>query len=165
LRGISYRRAALLFIALAFSRGGPAAQADEQPTTLTAQEVAVRVEQAGKDPVRLLEVAALAGAKEARMLRLQVKKLLAERNRPAPPEESEQFARRLLMVLPQAARTPAEVQEVLGTPKQTARQILYRRYLEQWHYDAPLPLCVVFECRRGQEPRLQSVLPAPAWKP
>ena len=42
---------------------------------------------------------------------------------------------------------------------------LYRRYVEQWLYDDPLPLCVVFDCVRGEEPSLQTVHPLGTTKP
>ncbi len=132
---------------------------------LTAQEVAVRREKAGDDPVQLLDLAGLADAKDAARLREQVKQLLLDRKRVAGPEELDALARRLAVVLPTATRSPAEVQEVLGPPRSTARQILYRRYVEQWHYDSPLSLCVVFDARKGQEPRLQTVHVTGAGKP
>ena len=61
--------------------------------------------------------------------------------------------RRQLLDLP-----PARVSALLGKPKTVARQILYRRYLEQWTYDRPVPLRLLFHCPRGQEPRLLAVL-------
>jgi len=61
-------------------------------------------------------------------------------------------ATRRLLDLP-----PARVRELLGPPKSVARQILYRRYLEQWTYDQPAALRVVFHCPKGQEPRLKEV--------
>jgi hypothetical protein len=156
---------AILFAAVAWLAAGWAdARPDDKPPKLTPQEAAARIEQAGKDPSLLLEVAALADDKEAKTIRQQVKGLLRERKR-AAPEDLDKLARRLTSVLPLAARTPKEIEEVLGPPAQTARQILYRRYLEQWHYEEPLPLCVVFDCLKGQEPRLLNVLLVPAGKP
>jgi hypothetical protein len=52
---------------------------------------------------------------------------------------------------------PARVRDLLGRPKSAARQILYRRYLEQWTYDRPVAFGVVFEGLKGQEPRLRAV--------
>jgi hypothetical protein len=53
--------------------------------------------------------------------------------------------------------TPTEMTKLLGPPKRKARQILYRRYLEQWIYDSPIPLCVTFNCPRGQDPVVLTV--------
>jgi len=55
--------------------------------------------------------------------------------------------------------SPDQVRDLLGPPQRVARQILYQRYLEQWVYDAPFDLRVEFECRRGQQPQVQSVQP------
>ena len=64
-----------------------------------------------------------------------------------------------------AARTQAEVTEVLGERKRISRQVLYRRSIEQWHYDTPLSLCVVLEAAKGQIPRVQNVLVPGVTKP
>jgi hypothetical protein len=53
----------------------------------------------------------------------------------------------------------ATVRKLLGPPKRTARQILYRRYLEQWVYDAPNAVRIEFDCVRGQEPQILTVQP------
>jgi hypothetical protein len=52
--------------------------------------------------------------------------------------------------------TPVQVRQLVGAPKQTARQILYHRYREQWLYEATLPVRLTFDCRRGQKPQLLS---------
>lgn len=52
--------------------------------------------------------------------------------------------------------TAQAVQQLLDRPQRVARQILYRRYLEQWTYEATGVL-VEFDCILGQEPRVQSV--------
>jgi hypothetical protein len=121
---------------------------------LTAQEVAVREEKAGQDPALLLEVAALADAPTARRLRKLVGRLLQ-----LPPADAKRLAGRVAAVLPRAAATPDELEEVLGRPRAIARQILYRRAVEQWHYDSPLPLVAVFDRPRLQDGRLRTVLP------
>src|SRR4051794_28239878 len=51
----------------------------------------------------------------------------------------------------------AEVRQKLGSPRQTARQILYGRYLEQWTYDVPLPVRIEFDWRKGQERQILTV--------
>src|SRR5262249_48869268 len=58
----------------------------------------------------------------------------------------------------QRGQTAAEVRQRLGPPVRVSRQILFRRPLEQWHYDAPRPLRVEFNCVRGEEPYVCSVL-------
>jgi hypothetical protein len=55
------------------------------------------------------------------------------------------------------AMSPRKVTELLGKPQRKSRQILHRRYVEQWLYDSPLALCVEFEAAAGQKLRLQSV--------
>ena len=54
---------------------------------------------------------------------------------------------------------PAEVKRALGEPARVSRQVLYRRYLEQWGYDAPLPVRVEWEFAHGQEPRFLGASP------
>jgi hypothetical protein len=50
--------------------------------------------------------------------------------------------------------TANEALDQMGKPRRTARQILYRRYREQWFYDAPAGAWIEFDCFKGQEPRL-----------
>ncbi len=50
-----------------------------------------------------------------------------------------------------------EVIRLRGQPHRRARQILYRRYLEQWVYDEPNAVRIEFDCVRGQEPRILTV--------
>jgi hypothetical protein len=144
---------AVLFACAAGATGPP------PPLKLSPEEVAVREKAAGNDAVGLLALAGLANDPESRSLRRKVFRLLSDQKQTATAAELEDLARRLAPVLPETARTPAEVSEVLGPPKRIARQILYRRYLEQWTYDAPLPLCVVFDCPKGHDPRVLSVHP------
>jgi hypothetical protein len=53
--------------------------------------------------------------------------------------------------------TAAELRQLLGPPQRIARQILYRRYLEQWSYDDPLLLHIEWDCHKGQEPQILTV--------
>ena len=55
--------------------------------------------------------------------------------------------------------TTDEVKRHLGPPPRTARQILFRRHLEQWHYDYPAGW-VEFQCAKGEEPFVLGVYPA-----
>jgi hypothetical protein len=57
----------------------------------------------------------------------------------------------------QRGMKPEEVVEARGQPGRIARQILYRRYLEQWFYDGPEPIIVEFDWVRGQDPHVQTV--------
>ena len=50
-----------------------------------------------------------------------------------------------------------EVRQLLGSPTQVSSQILYRRQIEQWSYDLPTPLSIIFLCTKGQTPHLQNV--------
>ena len=53
----------------------------------------------------------------------------------------------------------SEVQHLFGPPKRIARQILYRRYMEQWVYDGKKPVRIEFSCGRGEEPKILTVHP------
>src|SRR5262249_32154724 len=55
--------------------------------------------------------------------------------------------------------TAAEVTRLLGTPRQKVRQLLYRRYREQWLYATPVPLCITFDCPKGEESPVLTVHP------
>jgi hypothetical protein len=50
--------------------------------------------------------------------------------------------------------TQTEVKKLFGEPARVARQILFRRHLEQWVYDGAQPVRIEFNCLRGQEPRV-----------
>jgi hypothetical protein len=50
-----------------------------------------------------------------------------------------------------------DVLRLRGQPQHKARQILYRRYREQWVYDEPNAVRVEFDCVRGQKPRILTV--------
>jgi hypothetical protein len=124
---------------------------------LSADELAVRVREREHDPVGLLVLCRLAEDRAAQTLRKRAFAILSEYKHTATHAELESLATQLARVLPQAARSPAEVREVLGAPAQIVRQMLYRRWLEQWHYDSPVPLCVVFDCPKGLDPSLRTV--------
>jgi hypothetical protein len=53
--------------------------------------------------------------------------------------------------------TAAEVRASLGQPHRIARQILFRRYLEQWTFEGPTRMVLEFDCLKGQEPRVLTV--------
>jgi hypothetical protein len=81
----------------------------------------------------------------------------SEEEKTIPPTESRRL-RSLLEQgrLPDRPLTPVQVRQVLGAPPALARQVLFHRYLEQWHYPK-MQLRLMFDCRRGQKARLQSV--------
>jgi hypothetical protein len=58
-----------------------------------------------------------------------------------------------------------QVRRLLGPPKRTARQILYRRYLEQWVYDGPDAVRIEFDCVRGKDPQILTVQPLSTPRP
>jgi hypothetical protein len=53
--------------------------------------------------------------------------------------------------------TPDEVRRLLGSPQRNSFQIVYRRQVEQWIYEQPVPISLTFSCTKGQIPRLQAV--------
>jgi hypothetical protein len=59
----------------------------------------------------------------------------------------------------------AEVLRMRGPPKHMARQILYRRYLEQWVYEGPDAVRIEFDCVRGKEPQILTVHPLTVPRP
>jgi hypothetical protein len=57
-----------------------------------------------------------------------------------------------------AARTSVmEIQKKLGKPLYKSREILYRRTIEQWVYDAPETFFVEVEFPLGQDARILTV--------
>jgi len=67
---------------------------------------------------------------------------------------------RLARVLADKAREPGDLEAVLGTRavKQVARQVIFRRYLEQWSYEAPVRLCVTLEWPRGKDVVIRAIV-------
>jgi hypothetical protein len=59
--------------------------------------------------------------------------------------------------------TAAEVQKLLAPrkPDRVARQILFRRHLEQWIFDDS-GVRIEFDCLPGEEPRVLQVIAGPA---
>jgi hypothetical protein len=57
----------------------------------------------------------------------------------------------------QPGTSAGEVRKLLGSPKRMARQLLYRRAIEQWHYEEPAKMLINFEHTKGQEARVLSV--------
>jgi hypothetical protein len=57
----------------------------------------------------------------------------------------------------QPGQSAEQVRQILGPPRSISRQILAYRTLEQWTYEQPRPLCLEFDCPRGQHPKLLRV--------
>jgi hypothetical protein len=84
-----------------------------------------------------------------------LRKLVVE----AADNNREEFARQAAPLLAAGGKTPNEVKQLLGSPQRVSRQMVYRRLVEQWIYDRPLPLCIVWQSHRGQETQILSVHP------
>ena len=52
--------------------------------------------------------------------------------------------------------TMAEVKQVLQSPKHVTREVLFRRFIEEWHYDEPA-CWIEFNCVRGELAYVQNV--------
>jgi hypothetical protein len=124
---------------------------------LSAEELAVRERQAAEDAVQLLQLSGLADEAAARRLRRRAGEILSHQPKTATPAELIALAARVAAALPAAVHSFAEAREVLGPPPVVTREILFRRYVEQWFFESPLPLVLVFDCPTGQEARLQAV--------
>jgi hypothetical protein len=69
-----------------------------------------------------------------------------------PREETEQRVDTV-----RTGMTSAAVLKLVGKPARISRQILYRRYREQWFYNDPLGLRIDFDCFKGQDARVIAV--------
>lgn len=136
----------------------PAASWSEPPVPirLTPQELTKRLQQAGDDPAKILALTPMTKEATARELRKKAYSLLTKKSA-ASRKELHVLAQRLSQEIPHTIRSPAQLLEVLGKTRTTSHQLLYRRYLEQWKYQVPLPLVITFDYRKGKEPILRSV--------
>lgn len=125
-------------------------------THLAGQEVPGDVE-------KLLDQAVGRNVKQVRVVLARVILMLHE-SKNIRPDERERITSKLARVLQQSVRTPAELKDLMGekTSWTVGRQIMYRRYREQWLLGAPLRLVAVFEYAQGEEVRLLAVRPLPA---
>jgi hypothetical protein len=114
------------------------------------------------EPARLLDLAGKAQGKEARDLLGRAVKALAESKQPKTQAEMEALLMRLGRGIENTAQTQKEILGIFGgCPKTEVRQVYFRRYREQWIFEKP-PLTVVFDCIKGREPKVLTVLvPAP----
>lgn len=135
----------------------------EKNGPLTAEQVARLEQEAGTDPGKLLHLAGRVESQEARRLLHRVVRLLVDAKDLSTAERN-RLARLFASRLEKAA--PEDVTVVLGPSRSMViRQVVYRRYLEQWLYETPLPLAVLVDYSRGQEPRVLAVHALPAENP
>lgn len=59
-----------------------------------------------------------------------------------------------------------ELEKRLGSPQHKARQVLYRRHIEQWFYTKERGWLIILDCRSGEAPRIRDILsPIPKDRP
>lgn len=109
---------------------------------------------------KLLELAAQAEPKEALKHLTTVTNTLRA-NKTLTRAERESLTNRFVRILQAKARLPEDLAVVFGpmASKQVARQVFYRRYLEQWVVTSPVGLCVTFDCAKGQDPVIRTIQP------
>jgi hypothetical protein len=56
-----------------------------------------------------------------------------------------------------AGMTTDQARQRLGQPNRVSRQILDRRYREQWFYDKPAGLWIEVDCQKGKDPHILTV--------
>ncbi|HMF16353.1 MAG TPA: hypothetical protein VKE98_04060 [Gemmataceae bacterium] len=112
----------------------------------------------GGEPGRLLDLAAKARGKEARDLVGRAVKALAGGKQPKTQAEMEALLVRLARGIENSAQTQKEILGIFGDCQKTEiRQVYFRRYREQWIFEKPR-LTVVFDCIKGKEPKVLTVL-------
>jgi len=117
-----------------------------------------RSQEDGDEPGRLLELATKAQGKEARDLLGRAVKALAEGKQPKTQAEMEALLVRLARGIENSAQTQKEILGIFGDCQKTeVRQVYFRRYREQWIFETPR-LTVVFDCIKGRDPRVLTVL-------
>jgi hypothetical protein len=148
-------RPLLLLVFFGFFVAGPALLPGAGPQKLSREELAQRQQEAGEDPIRLLQLCPLAEERAAEQLRGLAAKLLIQ----VPRAERAELARKVAVVLADAAPAPDQVRQVLGPPQKVSRQIVYRRCMEQWTYVDVLPLYVTWTILHGENAHLEGVRP------
>lgn len=116
-------------------------QPDVQPTELRTLETAERVER----------------AKGRKLLGRVVNRLREDTK--LSSQEREELLMQLARLIPLKAQTASEVLEIMGPDAvhTVARQLFSRRTLEQWRFEHPDRLVLIFESFLGQEQRLVRV--------
>jgi hypothetical protein len=142
--------------------------ADDGPSQprppLSVPEVEAKAKEAALDPTKLADVVDQVSPKDARLV---LKAALKGQPDEKPGTERQGLVSAIAKALPRVARTPEEILDVLGadSPKTVVREIFYRRYREQWVFEHPTRLCVVFDCVKGKDSRVLAVLPLPGDTP
>src|SRR5262249_8988963 len=79
--------------------------------------------------------------------------LCLENGKDITDSERREYAEKVAAIMRARSDGTKEIQRVVGpsAKKQIARQILYRRCIEYWKFEAPIPLWVSLERRKGQE--------------
>jgi hypothetical protein len=130
---------------------------------LTAIESGPREKDSGAQPAKLLDLIKQVDAKRGRLLLARAFRLVAEDT----PDQRMLLAPRFASALLATARTPKDIELILGkkATKTVARQVFYRHYREQWTIEQPLPLCVILDCVKGDDPKVLTVLALPPVEP
>jgi hypothetical protein len=110
-----------------------------------ASDIAKAIERAGKasdkDKVELLQKAVE----------------LADQQ-PLTAQERGRLSEQFVKVVKDQRLSMEQLEKVLGAAKkQVARQVFYRRYLEEWHVTHPLPFRATWDCPKGLEPTLRAI--------
>jgi hypothetical protein len=74
---------------------------------------------------------------------------------PAPNESPQDWQKAVAEV--KRDLTAHQVRRLLGKSDRVSRQVLFRKHIEQWIYDRPVPVRVEFLCLPAEEARVQSV--------
>jgi hypothetical protein len=142
--------------------GGSGGSQDIAPRLLTPEQVAAAEKNAGHDPGKLIRLAKQAEEKEAQALLRKILKILLESKKfQTDADLTGQFITCLERKFASTPDSVAEVLEDSQANKSVARQVYFRRYSEQWIYEAPLRLWVSVTYKKGEGRRLQSVRPLP----
>jgi len=151
----------LLLCVAAQAGAGPA---PAQRAALAEADVAQRVREAAAEPNKLIDLADQVSTRDARRILHGVLRWAGEKDRGPMPQP---LVAAFVKVLPRFARSPDDILQVMGAAARTTvvRQIFYRHYREQWIFEHPLPCCVVFDCEKGADPRVLTVLPLPEGGP
>jgi hypothetical protein len=109
---------------------------------------------------RLLDLADKAQGPEARKLLRQAIKVFSQETKTRTQGEMDALLVRLAKGIEKSAQTQQEILGIFGekAAKTVARQIYFRRYRELWILEKPVPLTIVFDCIKGREPQVLTVI-------
>jgi len=135
-----------------------------QRSPLAEVDVTQRVREAAAEPNKLISLADQVSAKDARRVLHGLLRWAGEKDR---GPVAQPLLAAFVKALPRSASSPDDILEVMGAAARTTvvRQVFYRHYREQWIFEHPLPCCVVFDCEKGADPRVLTVLPLPEGVP